>query len=127
MTKTLTQLGKRAVTCSKWKWVPGMKVVGRRGLPEAWFRCEYGDGPFVGEWSNAVPDLTDPATVGCLLALIREVWCDSDIYVERGDFRDQLRWHVVSPFTDGIPLLLGAGDTEAEALIEALTAASKSC
>jgi hypothetical protein len=51
---TLEDLGRRAVACKHWRWMDGMVTFG-----------------FVGE---DVPDLSDPATLGCLLALVREAW-----------------------------------------------------
>ena len=33
-------------------------------------------------WHVILPDLTDPATIGCLLALVRHAWVDPGIYVE---------------------------------------------
>jgi hypothetical protein len=61
------------------------------------------------------PDLEDPSTLGCLLALVREAWGDSAAHaVPDGD------WHVYGdiPGTE-----YGTGDTEAEALVAALEAA----
>jgi hypothetical protein len=67
-------LSKRAIACKGWRWMPGMRAVGRRNLPAAWFRVEEVVPSLTGEWADAVPDLTDPATLGCLLALVREAW-----------------------------------------------------
>ena len=65
------ELARRAVACKHWRWLPGMRAVGRRRMPAAWFRVEEYT-QMVGEWRDAVPDLSDPATVGALLALVRE-------------------------------------------------------
>lgn len=66
-----------------------------------------------------VPDLTDPATLGCLLALVREAWGDPYLIV-RWSGHD---WRVVR--TDGSVSCwtVARGATEAEALIAALEAA----
>jgi hypothetical protein len=50
------ELSKRAVACRKWRWLPGMLCT------TAGYRKENG----------ALPDLEDAATLGCLLALVRE-------------------------------------------------------
>ena len=34
------------------------------------------------QWMADIPDLTDPATLGCLLALVREAWGDPSIIAE---------------------------------------------
>ena len=59
---------------------------------------------------DVLPDLADPATLGCLLALVREAW---------GSEREVCEWsHVHSRW-----MFLGeTGETEAEALIAALEA-----
>ena len=67
-------LAKRAVACKHWRWMPGMLAVGRRNMPDAWFRLEERLPKLMGEWSQALPDLADPATLGCLLAMVREAW-----------------------------------------------------
>lgn len=65
-----------------------------------------------------LPDLTDPATVGCLLALVREAWGDPHICaVATPDFHNLPMWIV--PISGG----MCSGDTEAEALVAALEAA----
>lgn len=120
MTPDLLELGKRAVACKRWRWLPGMLTLPfRESGPNspvchpAWrVIYEGGCGPFANPDNNdAPPDLTDAATLGCLLALVREAWADPRI-------------HVVpyNPLTEP-PKCVVTGKTEAEALVAALEAA----
>ena len=73
----MTALARRAVACRGWRWSPGMlDSFGRRVL------CVWPDDLGI-KWSHtpencvvrdadALPDLSDAATLGCLLALVRE-------------------------------------------------------
>ena len=63
--------------------------------------------------ADLLPDLTDPATLGCLLALVREAW-KRDLYVRR--FWGT-HWGVV------IGIHEYHGSSETEALVAALEAA----
>jgi hypothetical protein len=75
----MIDLAHRAVACKGWRWMPGMlDLFGRRVM------CVWPDDLGI-KWSHipdncvvrdadALPDLTDPATLGCLLALVREAW-----------------------------------------------------
>jgi hypothetical protein len=65
--------------------------------------------------TDALPDLTDPATLGCLLALVREAWSDSQMYVAGRGLWDVFTSHDVEIVQDRY--------TEAEALVAALEAA----
>jgi hypothetical protein len=74
----LEDLGRRAVACKHWRWMEGMQVEPLR------FRVVWLTEDMIGEsdqtsyfWKNVpdiYPDLSDPATLGCLLALVREAW-----------------------------------------------------
>ena len=68
-------------------------------------------------------DLTDPATLGCLLALVREAWGDPYVYV----LSCAPDWFTVcSPAAEGGKWLSRPpidGSIEAEALVAALEAA----
>lgn len=106
----------RAVACKAWRWMGGM-------LPL--FLDDEGDWcadtridlyqPEMSRpaWVGALPDLTDPATLGCLLALVREVWGEGG-RLWQGDG---------GTWVMEIGTVAKCGDTEAEALVRALEAA----
>lgn len=60
------ELAKRAVACRHWRWMPGMLA----------FDTDLRLDEMTSDWEAESPDLTDPATLGCLLALVREAWGD---------------------------------------------------
>ena len=78
----ITNLPRRAIACKGWRWMPGMLATD--GVSMA---CRvYNDG-LVLRWATNVPDwplhsvngkedllpiLEDPATLGCLLSLVRK-------------------------------------------------------
>jgi hypothetical protein len=67
MTEDTLDLARRAVACRGWRWMLGMQAI----TPDGLF------GHRVTEYTvfidpDHLPDLTDPATLGCLLALVRE-------------------------------------------------------
>jgi hypothetical protein len=65
MTPKIEVLARRAVACKGWRWMPGMLTdVGERVTDVGAF------------YLGTLPDLSDPATLGCLLALVREAWGD---------------------------------------------------
>lgn len=63
-------LGQRATACADWKWLPGMAFFDEHGAQ--WRVQSETHATYVHD--DRVPDLTDPATMGCLLALVRELW-----------------------------------------------------
>ncbi len=69
------------------------------------------------EWADALPDLTDPATLGCLLALVREALRDPEAFARREIGGPG--WVVIR--SNSVRLI--RGDTEAAALVAALEAA----
>jgi hypothetical protein len=86
-------LARRAVAATGWRWMPGMlSTDGRRaddvntgrneGIPVAWTEggryVEHYEHPNEARrlWAEALPDLDDGATAGCVDVLMRERWGD---------------------------------------------------
>ena len=82
MTEQMLDLARRAVACKGWRWMPGMRTTeGMRTIhdPRLWpdRPCAIREGTWVDTavprpLGDHLPDLTDPATLGCVLALVRE-------------------------------------------------------
>lgn len=132
----LEELGRRAVACKHWRFLPGMRIVGKNVMgrpmslrllnipgsewPEFWV-AETRNANEVSfmkgvEDAGFLPDLSDLATLGCLLALVRIAYGDPSFVVRcvAG------LWYEES---NKRALVARGSDTEAEALVAALEAA----
>ncbi len=147
MTDEMIDLGRRAVACKGWRWMPGMladlttpeykpaRVLSVQSggyeppmLEIAW-SWDDGDGVHPRGW---LPDLTDPATIGCLLALAREAceperapgdWPMVCTYQSAAKKWGVGAWLNESGKATFAALVLPTCDTEAAALVAALEAA----
>lgn len=119
----MSDLSKRVVACRHWRWMPGMRAVDSDGQAA---RVVQRSGAAVLEdvggaaypMASTLPDLDDPATLGCLLALVREAWGCRTAYFTHSHGS----WLVMRRDPWSLPLC-EPQDTEAEALIAALEAA----
>ena len=118
----LYALGRRAVACKGWRWLGGMKALNS-------FRVVESVVPMM--FPVDTPDLSDPATLGALSALVTEAYYDPkrlwNGYVEV--HRDQ---HAVFYLEQAVHDEEGAlvwncvcsGETEAEVIVRALEIAT---
>lgn len=117
----MEELAKRAVGCKGWRWMPGMLAISPHfGLRRVLQLSNNGGARWDGGLGVArglgFPDLTDPATMGCLEALVREVYQRDGIGVSR----DGGSWTIIAE--SGV--WCGYGHEEyVEALVCALEAA----
>jgi hypothetical protein len=116
----VTDLARRVVACKHWRWMAGM-LAAQRGSSSRVVSVDddrvWLAGPVWCPSEPGLPDLDDPATLGCLLRIVR------DAYGQRGislfTYFDDPGWAVIDERGDE----LGTGETEAEALVSALEAA----
>lgn len=135
----MSDLSERAVVCKHWRWMDGMRAT-RDHLPIprhavrisqscSIHRCPNSGGPWVktddnGQWKqerDLLPDLTDPATLGCVLALLRAATRVPNAYAFQftgGQWAVRSTQGGVDDFVRG-----KWADSEAGALVAALEAA----
>lgn len=132
MNDQMQDLARRAVACKHWRWMPGMLWIipaqpGWVGDNKGRVLAACEDGGPVSEPALVIPDLTDPATLGCLLALVREAWNDPGIACVTSSYSNgQYYRRVVDGHHHGSTfqtMSQATHLTEAEALIAALEAA----
>ena len=122
--ENLEELARRAIACKRWRWMPGMlAIMTEPHEGETTFRVvDYIGNRETGAPITMYPDLSDPATLGCLLALVREAHGAPAAYF-MGSVNNQ--W-VVHHFTEPEAYwksLTKWQPTEAEALVAALEVA----
>ena len=148
MNNELIELGRRAVACvpldrwpsgallippssdplERWRMVESLGDVwiGTNGDKSAGLR---GDGSDGFEFEGWVPDLSDAATLGCLLELVRELWSDPGIGIACSSYSHEAgyRYHVVGGHHHGLSFRHGVEAmhyaNEEEALVSAMEAA----
>lgn len=118
----LEALGRRAAACPRWRWMPGMLARGKTpDIDNAYGRVneEWSGSMVPHELASPWPDLSDPATLGCLLHLVREVTGEQSSSPSwyPGGKHDYPHW---AWYSDSCYGKLCEGATEAECLVKVL-------
>lgn len=134
MTPEMYALGLRARNAKGFRWMWGMaasapgwlddaRIIEVEKVPYLWEYRGYLRGREKGdEWdADLVPALDDAATLGCLLALVREAWGAKNVHLVRTIDNGWRVYDLPGKASDDASRCYGA--TEAEALVAALEAA----
>lgn len=147
MEARLEEFARRAVRAAAWKWLPGMRALNMRyrssaiaDAADCWrwndarastvaildvtetARWNRNGPPSVDDW---IPDLSDPCTLGGLLALVRAAWASRpEPCGTLAAFMVNGKW-CAGCMSRGtlVAVVLPACDSEAEALVAALEVA----
>ena len=128
--ENLEELARRAIACKRWRWMPGM--LSAKGLrvtrrdSDGYVVGYYEDLSYIAECvPGTLPDLSDPATLGCLLALVRKAWGDeASVSLNISSFWAVGGAKIQKGKSAGHTINLGIWKlTEAEALVAALEVA----
>ena len=114
MNEEMIALAQRLIDCPRFRWMPGMSSVAYRQPPLEPVVHRIGDLKLT-PYPGSLPNLSDPATLGCLLYLVREAW-GRDTWVQHED-----EWTCFVVLDNQLDHYCGT--SEAEALVVALLAA----
>ena len=122
------ELARRFVACKGWRWLPGMLTtcgnrvydVGTYAYAIDPVSTDADNGNYMGKW---LPDLSDAATRGCILELVRKAWGDPYLHCQYiiAELNQPDCWMAIADC--GMARREFVGQTEAEALLAALEAA----
>lgn len=138
----LVDAAKKIITLKSWEWLPGMLGVrycesGKLDYLKPEVRIQGHRDVEYAKTSEVIPDLTDPATLGCLLCLVRKASRDPRAYLCDYNGYDSVEWAVCSDVVEIIReeldlkpkgwmrVLLGDADSEGLALAISLEEAEK--
>jgi len=131
----LEALGRRAVSCKHWRWMPGMLTTQNFRLVEIDPTLIVCDGRSMMHFRTRICltwlDLSDPATLGCLLYLVRagtgdrlaDVVSTNRYHAFNDESSDCCAPAWIVKYRNGQQYCQAAGPTEAEALVAALEGA----
>jgi len=77
MTEDQINLARRAVACKGWQWMHGMQWTAPHIDGVTWNNGRVEISAHVPR--HAIPVLSDPVTLGCILHLVRYAWGDASI------------------------------------------------
>jgi hypothetical protein len=117
MTPEQIELAQRLVKHPAFWWTPGMSYRTWSDTLQNWRDQQRLIGTLTPDDPHTIPVLTDPATVGCLLALVRGVYKDPGVFVRPRGSKMRPDWVVMLGETSDV---VCAAPTEGESLALAI-------